>query len=173
MQLSKLYSTLLILACAGLIAPRSALSEIGRVGNDSIGDLTQGYSAIVPQDFDQISTAALGGVNLGSNYMLDPEFGTTENIQAIPFGEIYPGLVTANSASVLAFFQAAPGMTYTTISTTNCALSLLGEGTNTLIGIATWGNGNGYVTTAVKTDEAKQAILTMLQNTQITSPCWN
>jgi hypothetical protein len=172
MQLNKIYSTCFILACAGLFAPRSAFSEIGRVGNDSIGDSIQGFSAQVPNDFNQISTAAQGGVNLGSNYMLDPEFGTTENIQAIPFGEIYPGLVTASSASVLAFFQAAPGMTYTAVTTPNCSLSLLGEGTNTLIGIVTWGNGNGYILTAAKTDEAKQGILTMLQNTQITTPCW-
>lgn len=171
MQLNKFYLSALTLACVGLIAPRSAF-PIGRTGNGAIYDLAQGYTAQVPTDFSQISLADKGAVILNSNYMLDPEFGVPENMQATPFVEIYPALTNANSATVLAFFQAAPQMTYTAVSTPNCSLSLLGEGVNTWVGVSTWGNGNGYVVAGQKTDEAKQAILSILQNTVITSSCW-
>lgn len=162
---------LLLLACAGYIFPHSAF-PIGRTGSGTIGDLTQGYSTMVPQDFDEITLANQGAVTLNSNYMLSPEFGGTEFIQARPFAQAYPQLTSGNENSVLTYFQATSG-NYQTVQTSNCALSLLGEGTNTWVGISTWGNGNGFVAlSAAKTDEAKQAILNMLQNTEITTPCW-
>jgi hypothetical protein len=172
MQLNKLYLTTLTMVCAELIAPRSAFPIIGRTGNGAICDLVEGYTAQVPVDFNQISLADKGAVILNSDYMIDPQFGGTENIQATPFSEVYPDQSNMNSASVLAFFQAAPQMTYTVISTPNCSLSLLGEGVNTWVGVSTWGNGNGYILTGLKTDEAKQAILSMLQDTEITPACW-
>jgi hypothetical protein len=171
MQPSKLFAISVTIACVGLILPRSAF-PIGRVGNGAIGDAVQGYTAQVPLDFNQISLGDKGSVSLNSNYLFNPEFGLTEFIQANPFSENYPELVNANSATVLAYFQSAPQMSYTAVAVPNCSLSLLGEGPNTWVGISTWGNGAGYVLVTAKTDEAKQGILTMLQNTEITTPCW-
>jgi hypothetical protein len=171
MQLSKFLTLAMTIACAGLMTPRRAF-PIGRTGNGAIGDMVEGYSAQVPEDFNEISIADKGAVILGSNYLFDPEFGQTEFIQARPFTEAYPHLVNGSSTSVLAYFETIPG-NYAVIQTQNCGLSLLGEGVNNWVGISTWGNGNGYVLlSAAKTDEAKQGILTMLQNTEITTSCW-
>jgi hypothetical protein len=168
---NKIPVSLLIAACAGLIVPRFAF-PIGRIGNLTIGDPIQGYLAQVPQDFGQIVITDQDSAVLQSDYIFDPEFGLTVDIQAKPFNQTYPALVTDNEASTLAYFQSITGMSYTVVTANNCGLSLIGESATTWVGISTWGNGNGYVLVAPKVDSAQQGILSLLQNTEIEISCW-
>jgi len=168
-----LHKLLIILAAgAGLTTPHLAYS-IGRVGNDQIGDPRDGYTALVPPDFNQIILADRDSAILQSNYIFDPEFGLTVAINAFPFSNVYPELTAATEAKVVEYFQGAPMMHYVKVTTPNCSLSLLGEGDSTWVGVSTWGEGKGYVVAATKTDEAKQGILNLLQATKIVSRCWN
>lgn len=152
---------------------------IGRIGNNYFGDPIAGYSAVIPQDFQQglLSYANGSALLLSLPGSSSSDEGGAEMSQAAmtaePFLLHFPALKGATRQQIVEFLTKTLGLTVQNVRTDNCALTLFAETSYGFIGISTWSGGVGYVLTVQKTSSGagKYGIWQALSATEIQGPC--
>jgi hypothetical protein len=163
---------LFVAAIFGGLFTQSAFS-IGRIGNSTkIGDQLDGYSAVIPREFQGFSAVTDGGALLQSGlFAASPPQPVDINI--LSFRSQYPQLVGTGQKSIRNFFVNSTGAQYSQLTGTNGALNLFGETDSSYIGISVCGDGRGYVMFALKLGIVETAMKQIIEQTIFERPCSN
>ena len=160
-----LFASVLFLAAAQNAFP------IGRIGNSArIGDSKDLYSMPVPTAFMSISDSVKGSVRLDSEFSA-PFPGSTIKIEALPLRTEYPQFRNMTHNDVREFLATSSKTVYTEISTSNGALTMIGENDSSIVGISVCEGVRGYVLLAKKFEMTKNAIIELLNKTEYEGQC--
>lgn len=143
---------------------------IGRIGNQTLNDNVDHYSANIPAAFASVSAVDDGGLVLASG-----RFGSVPmmpvDIQVLPFKSQYPALAGQGLEPIRSFFFQSPGIHYDRVDVKNSALSLFGETSTSYVGVSVCGDGRGYVLFGPRFELTKSGILEILMQTKFDQPC--